>query len=200
MSSPVQRMLSAFVLAGVAGLSPVHAQVPQQPLRSGVGWAMVMPEAFLGVGAFHVFGASGWGVYADGKRTYGSRKNDDSYFSGETVASVEAQFPLERREEVDTSDEWIFVTAGLVRTLSPTLAIVLGGGVARQSVIQEYLDRTEARITSSGFYFVENEAASGWKGNGAVHAIIRVGPNMALSTGLETAAQSISLGAYWLPR
>ena len=165
-------------------------------MRNGVGWAVVLPDAFLGVGGFHLLGRSNWGAYADGKRTHSSRTSDKQYLKHLTVASVEAQLQSHRRREVARWEEWLFLNLALVRAITPQLALILGGGAAKKLTIQEYLDPTEERLTDSGFYYVRDDADSGWRPNAVVMALIQSTEQVGITAGFESSPKSLSLGAF----
>ena len=191
----------ALMLGAPVGLpSQLGAQAVPERLGTGVGWAFVLPDAFLGAGAFHVFGGTPWGVYADVKRTHTSLKDDRNYWDGQTVASVQAELQPERRDPVISHDEWLVWNAGIVRLLTPEFGVSLGGGMARKRVIQEYLDYTTDAVTSSGFYFVEDEEATKWTAMASVLAIIRAGDRVALAFGADSATAAASLGVFLLFR
>jgi len=184
--------------------APVTAQFQDgEPfhLRNGIGWTGVLSEALLGAGAFHAFGMSRWGIYADAKTTHDSRTRERTYLREWNVASIEASFQDFERDPLTDWEEWLFFNFGILRAVTPRMGVVLGAGAARKNVIREYADHTqEAGLSASGIYFVDHEAVSGWEANAFVSALISSGPNLALSAGVDLASRSLTLGIFWVLR
>ena len=195
-------VLCAPILVGpaAAGAQPNGGDAPAFSMRTGVGWAFVVPDALLGAGAFHVLGETPWGLYADAKATHYSRRNDRDYQRDLTVALVESQFPPRRRREAGTRDEWVFLNLGVMRAISPDFGVIVGGGAARRTVIQEYADPTDDRLTDRGFYFVDDLEASGWSGNVVIIALLRTSEPVGFAVGFESSPVSISMGFFLIVR
>jgi len=170
-------------------------------LGTGVGWTVALPEAFLGLGFFHRFGASPWGVFVDGKLTNEGRKRDPNFHADRTVATIEAEIPSFRREFLADWDDWTLFSVGVLRAVTPHFAILVGGGAARKLVIREYLDPSEStELSDRGVYFVEHEDESGVEPNAVLTALIRGGGSVAFSAGFELAPRSITVGAFYVFR
>jgi hypothetical protein len=83
---------------------------------------------------------------------------------------------------------------------TPLLAVGIGAGAARESVILTYLDYAPdyglEPLTPSGFVYVQDDARSGWKANLVAKVLIRAGNRVGWMAGFETAPRALSLGAF----
>jgi hypothetical protein len=193
------------VALAVAAPSPGAAQLlPPEDLefsmRGGLGWAGTVPDALLGAAFFYMLPGRRIGLYADAKIPHDSAKRSPLFQDDLTIAEVLEEFPIERRLPAGRQDEWQIFHLGLVRPISEVAALVVGGGIAHRAVIQEYGDDGDPPLTPSGYYFVEDEAVSGWEGTLTVAAIFAGGESIAFSAGFELAPRSFSLGVFYLLR
>ena len=167
------------------------------PMRGGFGWAGTLPDALLGAAGFYMFQGNRWGVYVDAKIPHDSLKRSANFQGNLTIAQVESEFPANRRIPIFVVEEWRLFNVGFVRPLTEETAIVLGGGVAHFSAVQEYSDEGEMPLTRSGFYFVEDELRSGWEPNLLVSAMFRVGTSIAFNAGFEWAPKSFTFALLY---
>jgi hypothetical protein len=156
---------------------------------TAAGYTPVIPEALIGLGAFHMFGETGrWGIFADWKMTPGSLRNADNFRGG-----LSAVGPSDGR--LRTTDEWQVVNAGILRTVTGDMAVLLGWGVARRQRFHEFVD-----LVQEGSYFVEDADASGNRSNPVVGLLFRGGHSVAFRFGLEGGPKRLSGGIYLMHR
>jgi hypothetical protein len=189
------------VLGMLLGPAGVDAQLPIEPpsdfesgMRTGAGWQMVLPDALVGVGAFHFLRESPWGLLAGWAFKHDTLRDDPLYYREWSVSYVQTHFPQDI--PLRDWDEWRFLNLGVLRQVSPEMAIYLGGGAARRTVIREYFDDSLVR-SPVGRYYVGHEALSGWESTWNAGVLIRAGRLLILRAGYESAAASLSLGVYW---
>jgi hypothetical protein len=177
-------------------LAPLQGDA-QIMTRTGVGWVGAVPEALLGIGAFHYFGDSAWGVYADTKLTHDSRARDPDFESGLTVAELEQDDSM---RWIHPFEDFLMFNLGLIRDISPEFAFVLAGGAARKRTIVEFAEVSfiegDPDPQISRILFVEDEEESGWEPNFAVNGLMRAGEQVLFSAGFELAPRAISLGIF----
>jgi hypothetical protein len=161
---------------------------------------MVIPEALVGVGAFHILPGGNWGLFADTKFSRGSKEDEPYFLADQKAADLEATLPVFRRNHIKAYGDWLFVSGGIIRALSREVAIMLGGGMVERTVIREYFDETDQAPSPSGFYFVRDERDSGWYMNGNAGVLMRAGQNLVWSIGFEARPRSLSAGVFWVFR
>ncbi len=190
-------MAWVLALTGAPLGASAQAQIDMQApfgMQTAVGWAASIPDAILGAGAFHMFGAGRWGLFAEAKIPHDSKRRSPDFRGDLTLARVLEEFEPEARIPVRRYEEWRVLNLSLVRSVSTQSALFLGGGLARKSELREFGDNTDPPLTRTGFYFVEDEDASGWHPNLVVGALLRGGERIGFSTGFELATQAITLG------
>lgn len=201
---PLQRTLILALGLLFAPLA-LHAQTGavrdfRSGMRTGVGYAGVVPDAILGAGVFRMFGTRGLGVFADWKMTESGASGDPDYCPPQIAVCTEDWVLSERNDmRLDVADEWLIFNAGLVYAVTRELALMAGAGLARHETFAEYFhdeDDPELRITSSGAYFVDVEPQPGWGAQFVAGAMIRAGRRIAFRFGYETAPGGMSFGAY----
>jgi len=210
MSRSLQSAVLTVTLGFCFAAAPGQAQAPPSDdlpfqMGTGVGWAFTLPGAFLGIGGFHIFEDTAWGVHAEAKMTHDSDKRRRNFQEDLTVAFLELNYPEIRRDLIGERDEWLILNASIVRTITPELALMAGGGIARRSIMREYVDHLAqgegmGELSDTGFYFVEDERNSGWEPNATVGALMRSSEHLAFTAGFEAASRSFILGAYLVLR
>jgi hypothetical protein len=169
--------------------------------RSGFGWAGALPDAMLGVGGFHMFGASKWGVLGSVMIPHDSDKRSPDYQDDLTIAGILQDFPEEKRIEVPPArEEWRLLNLAAVRAITPESAFFLGAGFAQKAVVREFGDSSEDPLTRSGFYYVQDEDLTGWHPNFVGGILLRGGSRIAFLAGFESAPAILSLGAFYVFR
>lgn len=187
---------------------PLHAQTQpgqrdfRSGIRTGVGYSGVMPDAMLGLGAFHFLADLPVGIFADFKTTsFSGTASNDGYCPAGIDVCTNSWVLAERNDQhIEQTSEWLIVDAGIVYSLTPEFALLLGGGLARETRFQEYFDDNEdgaQRVTDSGAYFVDDDVGPSWKAQGVGGFLLRAGRTLAFRLSYETAIGGLGLGAYY---
>jgi hypothetical protein len=200
-----RRVLCVLIAPVLLCAAPVAAQGPGAGFTTdhatGFGYTGAVPRAEIGVGAFHLLGWNRLGVFADAKMTLGSVRDNVDYCPP-AVTTCDVEWAESNRNDlfVRDIDEWLIVNAGLIRAVTPELALMAGGGAARRMRFREYYDDVAIGdpITPNRGYFVDDPRFDGWVTNFAVGAMFRVHRHAALRFGYETAPGGLSLGGYLL--
>ena len=210
---PVSSMVRSGValLMSLAFLLPSHNELLgqiaprrtfEQGMRTGIGYTGAIPDAAVGVGAWHLFGSGRFGVFADAKTTFPSKRDSGDYCPDEltscTVPDIEAErgFDIKLRE----IDEYLLFNLGGVITVSPEVAFLVGAGPVRHSRIREYYDGSTGAdflITEDGSFYVPHDPPSSWSAQVVVGTLIRLGNRIVLRFGYERGPGGISFGGYW---
>jgi len=193
--------LVAFAIPTAADAQRLVGSDWEFSLGTGFGWAAAFPDAMLGAGVFHIFEGTKWGILAEAKIPHDSNKRSPDYQGDLTLEAVFADFPEEKRIEIPPAqEEWRLLNVALIRALTPESALYLGGGFAQKSVVREFGDNSEAPLTRSGFYFVEDGEETGWHPNVIGGVLLRGGDHIAFTAGFESAPLVLSLGIYYVIR
>lgn len=206
-SGPRCRILPILLVAALS-LGPVASEAAAQNaprnfqfgFSTGVGYSGVVDSALLGVGVIQMLGpdrmGGSWGLFADAKMRTGSLTRDPFFYEDWTPDFVEENF---NDRWVKDEDEFVLLNAGLVRALTPELALLAGVGAANRNRIREYFDLSPDRERSDvGSYFVEVPDQSGWEPSAVVGALLRLGPGVVVRFGYESAPGGFSVGGYWM--
>ncbi len=165
-------------------------------MRTGIGYTPVVPDVLLGAGAFRFIG-NDLGIFGDWKVTVPSRTRHTDYCPPAILECTVRWVEAERNDQVIRDEtEWMLFNLGGLYTLSPELAIMLGGGVARRTHVREYFDEAIDPITDTGSYYVRNDPFTDWAPNVVVGALFRAGHRLVFRIGYESAPGGASLGAY----
>jgi len=191
---PPLRLALALALGLCLAPAPGDAQIRT---RSAFGWVGAVPEALLGVGGFHYFGDSPWGLYGDVKLAHDSRSRDPDFDSRLTAAELERDELMHR---IHPFEDLFMANLGVIRDISPDFAIVVAGGTARRRTIVEYAEFTYIEEDPdphiARILFVEDTDETGWEPNFAVNGMMRVGEQVVMSAGFEFAPRALSLGLF----
>lgn len=197
----VATALPMFLSATFAEAQIRMAEDWEFAMGSGFGWAAVLPDAMLGVGGFHVFGGTRWGLIGSVTIPHDSNKRTPDFQDNLTIETVENDFPEEKRILIGSDqEEWRILNLGVLRAITPEAALYVGGGAAQKSVLREFGDNTDPPLTRSGFYYVQVEDESGWEPNVSFGVLMRGGERIAFSVGFESAPQILSAGVYFVFR
>lgn len=197
-------LLAAAVASFTAAPLTAQNARPQRDfnagLRTGVGYSGVMPDAILGIGAYHLFRGP-MGVFADLKATAISGIRHDDEYCPPAITQCTAGWVVSERNDQLVNDprEWLAFNAGIVYAFTPEFALLLGGGMARESRFREYFDDNvdpDLRVTFSGAYFVDDDVGPEWKPQAVGGVLLRAGRNLAFRVSYESAIGGLGVGAY----
>ena len=196
-------LVALLVNAQLEAQTPLPARDFRTGMRTGVGYTGAMPDALFGVGVFHLVADRPIGVFADWKMTtFSGIRNDDEYCPS-TFAECTNLWVLEQRNDQHVGDarEWLAFNAGIVYALTREFSILLGGGLARETLFQQYFDDNEdqvQRVTDSGSYYVDDDLPPEWKAQAVGGFLVRAGRSLAFRIGYETAIGGLGFGAYFV--
>lgn len=172
--------------ASAQGLAPVFPR----PLLMG-GYAANAPQVLLGAAVVGLPpGLGGWGLYGDVKTSLGSPANDSDFMAGVDRAEAQAQW-----NDVVQKDHshWRALDVAVVRAFRDDLILYLGGGGVHEDSYVQLFDATQERGTL-GFYWVHDEAASGWRANLLGGMFFRIARHLAVQFGAETTPPGFTVG------
>lgn len=171
-------------------------------IRSGVGYTAVMPDAMVGVGAWHLFGSGRFGMFADAKTSFPDLRDDGDYCPAEigscTVADIEANRIEVKIRDVD---QYLIFNVGAMITLGPELAFLLGVGPVRHARFREFSDLANDpgfTITDDGTYWAPHESTPQWGTQAVLGLLMRLGSRIVVRFGYETSPGGMSAGGYWV--
>lgn len=186
--------------AGLAASSAAQTPAVDPGLRgrthAGFGYVVNLPRQMLGFNAYVMSPALRyWGFFADYKKTTDSRRDDFTYDPDLTVEDAEGFNDLLRK----TESEWQSVNAGVIRIVSPALALYAGAGWSKEEVLRRYFDSSLTRGVQ-GIYWVDDAGASGTRVNVMGGAWFRILPNFLVQFGVEAAPRGATVGvSYVIP-
>lgn len=194
--------MRAAGLVSVTALVPATA-VAQQPepdrasLRSlpliGIGYVANAPNMLLGgaaIAAWDVLG--GLGLYVDAKFSHDPPSR--SGFVDGTLADVGEGDRFFRAES-----GWRSFNVALLRPVTDELVLYLGGGVTREEAFEQFYDDSEER-GEFGYYWLEDEEASGNRANVVGGAFFRFADWLLFQVGFDAEPVAMNIGAmYRLP-
>lgn len=196
--------ISAALTGGIALLivcaTSAAAQQPDPGLRGrthiGGGYVVNLPGQMLGFNAVMISPAlRNWGVYADFKKILESRMDEISYDPDMTVEEAEGFGD----RLMETESEWQTLNVGIIRVVSPALALYVGAGRSEESVVRRYFDQTATRGVL-GTYWIDDSEASGTRINGMAGGWFRMLPSFLVQFGVETKPRGATVGiSYILP-
>jgi hypothetical protein len=211
--------LSALLLAmGLSGPVAVEAQMTtpgahlQDGIHTAVGYAGVLPDVLLGGGLLHRLGNRPFGFFADYKQSSTNLAAERDYcpagarppvVSACTIDAVQARWNDIPLRDVN---EYKIVNVGAFYAVSPELALMVGGGLVRPTIIREFsenIDREadeEPRVSEFGRYYVPFEEDPAWTTQVVVGALFRAGPRLVFRIGYESAPGGMSVGGYLVVR
>lgn len=197
----MRTVLLHSMLLAMAAATPAAAQSTLDPgLRAhthvGVGYVANLPRQMMGFNVVVISPAlRDWGFYLDAKRTTESRADHVAYDPDITVEEAEAfdDFLMEQESE------WQTLNAGVVRVMTPALALYVGGGVSKEDAMRRYFDSSNVRGVS-GTYWIDDPAGSGTRVNVMGGAWFRILPSFLVQFGAEAAPRGATVGvSYVLP-
>lgn len=186
---------------GAAGAQEAPRRTFADGIRTGIGYAAVVPEVMAGASAWHLLGSGRLGVFVDVKASVPDLA-DDGDFCPEAVGSCVIRDVEERHVDVKLRDvdQYRMVNAGVMVAAGPEIAFLLGGGVARRSRYREYAEVVhdiEFMSTDDGTYWVPFDPASEWGAQAVLGVLMRLGSRVVVRFGYETAPGGMSVGGYW---
>lgn len=187
--------------AGGVGAQEAARRTFPEGIRTGIGYAAVVPEVMAGASAWHLLGSGRFGVFADVKASVPDLARDGD-FCPEAVGTCTIRDVDERHVDVKLRDvsQYRMLNAGVMITAGPEIAFLLGGGVARRSRYREYaevVDDIELVSTDDGTYWVPFDPASEWGAQAVVGVLMRLSGRVVVRFGYETAPGGMSVGGYW---
>jgi hypothetical protein len=185
-------VLSAMMLLGwSAGSGEAQEGVGlQEGPQWLVGFTAKPPQQLLGGGIAAILSPSGrWGFLADG------RVSTDGPQSRFLRPGVEAgTWPSGARKET-----WANVNTALLRTMTPELALYLGGGLSWRIASFAQYERWEENQPVD-MYWVETEGTGELQGNLVVGGLFRMASRIVLQFGWQTAPGGFTVGGYFRVR
>jgi hypothetical protein len=115
-----------------------------------------------------------------------------------TITELETDLSPERRFATLTNEEWRVFNLSLVRPITTEAPLLIGGGIAHHATIREYRDLGKPEHLRGGTYFLEDEAASGWRPTALVGLLFRGGESVVFAAGFDWAPRSLTLGILYL--
>lgn len=194
-------LLGVVILALQSGPLTAQARDFRSGIHTGIGYTAALPDVQAGVGVWHMFGDSPFGVFADAKMTVGSLRDEPTYCPPEiSPCTVEAVEAAARNDSyIRDDDEFRIGNAGAMYALTPEFVVMLGAGFVQKRTIREYFDIQEDPITETGQFFVDHSEDPATEIQGVAGMLIRAGNRLAFRFGYETAPGGMSLGAYFMP-
>lgn len=150
----------------------------------GVGYAVSMPDIFVGITALGLTPAvlGGAGLLADVKFTHDSPGSDPYYRDDISVEEAEITYGDFLSREKST---WLTVDLAVVYVLNRDFAVYVGGGYSKEEKYREYYDDEHER-GNLGFYWVLDEAGSGTRVNVLGGALFRASRYVMFQVGMES--------------
>src|SRR5690606_14195508 len=100
---------------------------------------------------------------------------------------------------MEQESEWKTLNAGVVRVMTPALALYVGGGVSKEDAMRRYFDSNNVRGVS-GTYWIDDPGGSGTRVNVMGGAWFRILPSFLVQFGAEAAPRGATVGvSYVLP-
>lgn len=201
---PMRRVLPPLLGVAILALTvrPVAAQTRdfRTGMSTGIGYTAALPDVHAGVGAWHMFGGTPFGIFADAKMTVGSLRDEPTYCPPEfTSCTVEFVEESARNDVfIRDDDEFRIINAGAMYAVTPEFVFMLGAGAAQKRTIREYFDEEEEPITETGQFFVDHSTDPSTEIQAVAGMLIRAGNNLAFRFGYETAPGGMSLGGYFI--
>ncbi|HET7275833.1 MAG TPA: hypothetical protein VFI91_11765 [Longimicrobiaceae bacterium] len=159
--------------------------------RVGAGFVVNAPQMFFGANAFALSSLwGGLGIYVDAKFERESVKDEAGFIMDMTVQEADQTGDRFQRDD----EVWQSFNLALIRPITPELMLYLGAGMAERESFSQYYDTTRQR-GASGYYWVTDEANSGNKVNVMGGGMFRIGSDVFLQFGLESAAPGATVGA-----
>lgn len=192
--------LLAVLLLGLTGGSlAAQARTFGAGMNTGIGYTAAFPDVHAGVGVWHFFGVSPFGIFADAKTTVGTLRDEPTYCPA-VISPCTVDFVQTQRNDlfIRDQDEYRIVNAGAMYAITPEFAFMLGAGAAQKRSIREYFDEEEDPITETGQFFVDHDPDPSTHIQAVVGMLIRAGDRLAFRFGYETAPGGMSLGAYFI--
>lgn len=194
----ISAVLSVMLLSPLSAQSELaaHEGFGAVPLI-GIGYVTNAPNMFLGFGAYTVTDVlGGMGMYVDAKFGTDSPANASDFLAEYTAEEV-SEFPFQQREREE--GDWWSVNAALIRRISPELLLYLGAGYSHEDVYVRFRNGDPDReLGPLGWYWVEDQAASGARINALGGAFFRLGRRVALQFGVESEPRGVTLGGSYM--
>lgn len=175
------------------GLAMPEPGLAQSRPMTAVGYVADAPDMLAGVAAWSLVpGLGGWGLYIDGKLDTADPTEEPGYEPDLTAEEVESQFP---NDGIFKGDErWWGVNLAVLREVGPELMLYAGAGYAHHTNYLQYRDPQQERGVS-GFYWVEDEEATGSEINLLAGVLLRIAPHVRLQFGAEAQPKGFTVGA-----
>jgi hypothetical protein len=182
---------------------PALGQSPPQPLggmQFGIGYVANAPEAMAGASGYVVLPWwRGVGLYVDAKLDVSGPTTERGYEPGVTAAEiVGGQY---RNVLIKEESSWRSVNAGLLRPVTPFLALYGGAGVARKTLFKLYQVDRGSGLGEGGVVWAEDSGSQETRLNLMTGLIMRLTSRVSSHFGFETQPRGLSVGlSLRLPR
>lgn len=177
---------------------PAHAQEGiigetfQTGTRWTVGYTVNAPSQLLGFSTMVVGQRfAGWGVYADYKLTLDPPSDRPEYDATLSVDHAVNQF---NDRFVGNESAWTTFNLAVVRALTGTFAVYVGGGYSKEKAYQQFFDASQTR-GQYGFYWVDDDGGSGTRVNLLAGVWFRLTESIMVQFGGESAPRGFTIGA-----
>lgn len=191
------RTLLAAVLALAALAAPAAAQLagPQPLTRTqfGLGFVANAPDALLGGSAYVILPAAGGiGLYVDAKfdnaNPSGELGFDTRYTSRQVAGELGGVF-------VKREASWRSLNAALVRPLTPSLMVYVGGGIAKASYYDLFANvPLDVDAGHGGVVWAESPEDEETLGNFMFGVMLRLSSRFTTQFGYETRPKGVTAG------
>lgn len=189
-------VLVLLVLPALGAL-PVSAQqggpAPLSRTQYGIGYVANAPDEIVGGGAYVLSPKRGGiGLYVDAKFDVsdptGERGFDASVTSSEVANEVGGKY-------VESEESWRSFNVAVVRPLSASLMVYVGGGLAKKKGYDLYQVDPSSPVGVSGVVWTENLEAAETKPNLMVGTMMRLTRRVTTHFGYETRPKGLTVGA-----
>ena len=160
--------------------------------RWTVGYAVNAPSQLVGFSTM-VIGRrfAGWGVYADYKLALDPPSDRPEYDASLSVDQAVNQF---NDRFVGDESAWTTLNLAIVRALTGTLAVYVGGGYSKEKAYRQFFDAGQTR-GQYGFYWVDDDDSSGTRVNLLAGVWFRLTESVMVQFGGESAPRGFTVGA-----
>jgi len=196
----VRRVHVAIGLAILGTGTPALAQEFQPDFRNSsylaAGWVANAPDALLG-GGISFIRPTGIGFFANVRVSHEDPGGESNFLPNVTVDQALNEFGDFRFHD---ESKWLLISGGLIRTLTPELALYAGAGLARRDYYQQFED-PDGQRGELGFYWVRDDESSGDFASVLGGVLFRAGRNLIIQFGAETEPRGMTIGVHLgLPR
>jgi hypothetical protein len=194
------RLSTAFAVA--AGACLLAAGTPAQAQTAGrvdfsnaryytLGYVVNAPQVMFGGGAT-LLNPTGIGFFANVRVSGDSPGGRSNFMPGVTLDQALNEFGDFFFKD---DNNWLVVSGGLTRVISPELAIYAGAGLARREYYREFEDPSGAR-GELGYYWIEDTGLSGDYLNLLGGLFFRAGRSLVMQFGVDSEPRGMTIGVH----